>query len=202
MMIVSFVNKEAFTAKFESAQTKLWLDTNNDQHIWICGSFFQFSAGEGWDRLQGFDISPDNANKNEGIMRIMESNKKMNIFAVQAVKVAPDATIDSQNAEKSFRTKMWVLPVLEERDKQLLAPRLARIYLQKMHDPKHRMSVESKVELLPKVYGVLVKMDQFSFSFSMQAQLAADLIADPDFNANDLQIRALKMGKLRHGSYS
>lgn len=193
-MIVSFVNKEAFSTKFDIAQTKLWLDTNNDQHIWICGSFFQFSAGEGWDRLQGFDISPESATKNEGIMRMMESNKKMNIYAVQAVKVAPDETIDADNAEKSFRTKMWVLPVLEERDKQLVAPRLARNYLQ-VNDPIYRKSVESKVDLLPKVYEILVKMDQFSFSFSMQAQLAADLITDPNFNANDRQLRALKMGK-------
>jgi hypothetical protein len=195
MMIASFVNKDAFTAKFESAQTKLWLDTNNDQHIWICGSFFQFSAGEGWDRLQGFDISPESAGKNEGIMRMIDSNKKMNIYVVQAVKVAPDETIDSQNAEKSFRTKMWVLPVLEERDKKLVAPRLARTYLQ-VENHAYRTSVESKVDLLPKVYETLVKMDQFSFSFSMQAQLATDLITDPDFNANDSQIRALKMGKL------
>jgi hypothetical protein len=192
-MIVSFANKDAFAAKFEQAQTKIWLDTNNDQHIWICGSFFQFSAGDGWDRLQGFDISPDSATKNEGIMRLIEKDKKMNMYVVQAVKVAPDESIDDQNAEKSFKTKMWVLPVLEERDKQLVAPRLARTYLQ-VRDSSYRMSVASKVHLLPKIYEILVKMDQFSFSFSMQAQLASDLISDPDFTANDRQIRALKMG--------
>ena len=40
----------------------------------------------------------------------------------------------------------------------------------------------------------LIKMDQFAFTFSMQAQLAADLVTNPDFNANDEQLIALKQG--------
>ena len=38
-------------------------------------------------------------------------------------------------------------------------------------------------------------MDQFAFTFGMQAQLATDLITDPGYNGNDEQILALKMGK-------
>jgi len=37
-------------------------------------------------------------------------------------------------------------------------------------------------------------MDQFAFPFNLQGRLAVDLITDPDFNANDEQINALKMG--------
>jgi hypothetical protein len=38
-------------------------------------------------------------------------------------------------------------------------------------------------------------MDQFAFTFSMQAQLAADLVGDPDFTGSDIQINNMKMGK-------
>merc|ERR1711862_497167 len=49
-------------------------------------------------------------------------------------------------------------------------------------------------QYLPKVYEILIRMDQFAFPFNLQAQLAADLIADKQFNANADQLAALKMG--------
>ena len=61
VMINAFTTGKAFTEKFERAQTKMWRDFNDDQHMWIAGSFFQFSAGEGWEGLMAFDISPENA---------------------------------------------------------------------------------------------------------------------------------------------
>jgi hypothetical protein len=57
-------------------------------------------------------------------------------------------------------------------------------------------AIEENVALLPKVYEALIKMDQFAFTFSMQAQLATDLITNPDFDANEDQLIALKQGKL------
>jgi hypothetical protein len=50
---------------------------------------------------------------------------------------------------------------------------------------------------LPKIYESLIKMDQFAFTFNMQAQLAADLVGDPDFTGSDIQINNMKMGTLR-----
>ena len=48
------------------------------------------------------------------------------------------------------------------------------------------------LDSLPKVYASLIKMDQFAFTFGMQAQLAADLVGDPRFDGNDAQIANLK----------
>merc|ERR1712087_781782 len=44
------------------------------------------------------------------------------------------------------------------------------------------------------IYEALIKMDQFSFPFLAQSQLAADLALDPAFNANEEQVRAMKQG--------
>lgn len=191
-MIVSFVNREAYNSKFERAQTKMWRDMNDDQHMWICGSFFQFSAGDGWDGLKGFDITPLSAKKKEGIMAALDQNKGMNMFVVQATKKSQDEEINEADPETSFKSKMWLFPTLEERDKLLIAPRLARTY--KIVDEKKQKAMSSNLDSLPKVYESLVKMDQFAFTFSMQAQLAADLVYDEDFEGNDEQIIALKMG--------
>jgi len=195
IMIVPFVNKDAYQSKFERAQTKMWRDFNDDQHMWVCGSFFQFSAGDGWEGLKGFDISPENAKKGEGVAALFQQGAGMNMFVVQARKAMQDEAIDPNDPQKSFRSKMWLMPTLEDRDKKLLAPRLTRAY-QFLKSDEEINALAKNVEALPKVYESLIKMDQFSFTFSMQAQLAADLVTDKDFNGNDHQIKALKMGKL------
>mmetsp|Transcript_2795 Transcript_2795/g.4290 ORF Transcript_2795/g.4290 Transcript_2795/m.4290 type:complete len:641 (-) Transcript_2795:122-2044(-) len=193
-MIVAFTSRDAYVDKFAKAQTKMWRDMNDDQHTWICGSFFQFSAGEGWEGLKGFDISPEEAASDDSIFsKISNAQKPANIYVVQATKVTPEESIDESNPAKSFSSRMWMLPTMEERDKQLVAPRLARAYLASS-DENDREKIASHVDTLPRIYESLVKMDQFAFTFSMQARLAADLVSDPDYVGNDEQIANMKMG--------
>jgi hypothetical protein len=193
--MVAFSNKDAeYTAKFKRAQTRMWRDFSDDQHLWIVGSFFQFSAGEGWDNLKGFDISPESAKEADGgPFSIFKGGKPNNIYVVQASKGFQEDSIDPENAEKSFASKMWMLPVVESRDKQLLAPRLARAYEQATTD-EEKQALEYNVNLLPAIYESLIRMDQFSFSFTMQSTLAADLVSDPCFVGNEEQMLALKEG--------
>mmetsp|Transcript_91317 Transcript_91317/g.262948 ORF Transcript_91317/g.262948 Transcript_91317/m.262948 type:complete len:650 (+) Transcript_91317:174-2123(+) len=196
IMIVAFTSKKAYPDKFERAQTKMWREFNDDQHMWIAGSFFQFSAGSGWENLFGFDISPESAKANlekSGPLDFFKKGKENNMYVVQATKGLQDETIDPENPAKSINSKMWMMPTLEDRDKQLVVPRLARSYQLASTDAKKR-AVEDHIALLPKIYDSLVKMDQFAFTFSMQSQLAADLVMDPDFDGNDEQINALKQG--------
>mmetsp|Transcript_35369 Transcript_35369/g.101894 ORF Transcript_35369/g.101894 Transcript_35369/m.101894 type:complete len:647 (-) Transcript_35369:31-1971(-) len=196
IMLVAFTSKKAYPDKFERAQTKMWRDFNDDQHMWIAGSFFQFSAGDGWENLLAFDISPESAKANleqSGPFDMFKKGKENNMYVVQATKGVQDETIDEENPAKSINSKMWMMPTLEERDKQLVVPRLARAYKTATTDDRKK-AVAEHVSLLPKIYEALVKMDQFAFTFSMQSQLAADLVMDPGFDGNDEQITALKQG--------
>lgn len=193
IMMVPFVNKDAYKSKFERAQTKWWKDFNDDQHMWVTGSLFQFSAGDGWEGLKGFDISPEGAKKEDGVAGLVNINGGMCAYVVQAKKAEQDEAINPLDPEKSFRSKMWLMPTLEDRDKKLLAPRLSRTY-QFLKSEDDVNALAKNVEALPKVYESLIKMDQFAFTFNMQSQLAADLVSDPSFSGNDDQIKALKMG--------
>lgn len=197
VMIVSFQGKEATKDKFTEAQTIMWKQYNDDQHMWITGSFFQFSAGDGWESLLGFDLSPESAKDmdmgDNPLSRLMKRGKANNLFAVQAVKGFQDDKVDPQNAERSIRSLCWMLPTMEERDKNLVVPRLARAY-ETAEFPESRAAIERNLQYLPVIYESLIKMDQFAFTFAMQAQMAADLVSDPDFEANDEQILALKQG--------
>ena len=195
-MIVPFSSKDAYTSKFEDAQTKIWRSFNDDQHMWVCGSFFQFSAGEGWENLRGFNISPEGSKDldDEGPLSFLKGGANTNLYVVQADRANQAVEIDPADPEQSFRSQMWMLPVMENRDKLLVAPRLRRTY----ELLPNSEFLAKQVDYLPAVYESLIKMDQFAFTFGMQAQLAVNLVADPDFCASDDQINALKQGKWNH----
>lgn len=200
-MMVVFSGKDGpNTSKFQRAETKIWRDYNDDQHMWICGSFFEFSAGDGWDKLLGFDISPESAKETSDdnpLDKLLNRGKSNNLYVVQAWKGIQDDSLDDENLEKSIGSKMWMMPVVEPRDKTLVIPRLVRAIETTEGNTREKVkqAVEQNVSLLSKVYEVLNKMDQFAFTFSMQAQLAADLITNPDFNGNEEQLIALKRGE-------
>lgn len=196
IMIVAFPEKDNNTEKFGDAQTKMWRQYNDDQHIWMTGSFFQFSAGDGWEKLNGFDISPEDASKDDGnfFSNMVKQKKTDNMYVVQARKGAVDDAIDPKNPEKSIKSLMWMLPTMEERDKQLVTPSIAKAFAHFDKDQDRQIKIKGNVEYLPKIYECLIKMDQFAFPFNLQARLATDLVTDPDFNANEKQITALKMG--------
>lgn len=198
-MIVPFLSKDAYVSEFGDAFTKQWRDMTDDQHMWVCGSFFQFSAGDGWEKLQGFDVSPEEAgdklNKKEGLFDKLKGGNDdgtpPGAYVVQARKKAElDPT--KGDVEEVIRSRMWMMPTLEDRDKKLVAPRLSRAYDVLGDEDKERMM--SHLNSLPAIYESLIKMDQFAFGFSMQAQLAADLVGDPDFVGSDEQIKNMKMG--------
>jgi len=198
LMMVPFTSKNAkeYVAKFERAQVKAWREFSDDQHMWITGSFFQFSAGEGWERLLGFDISPDSAKDNledPGLFAAFQSGRNNNMYVVQATKAAQSEEIDEENPEKSISSKMWMFPTMEDRDKKLVIPRLARA-ITKDTSEERKDVVARNLVVLPKLYEALIKMDSFTFNFQSQSQLAADLVLDPDFIASDEQIKALKQG--------
>lgn len=199
IMIVPFLAKDAYVEKFDEAFTKQWRDMTDDQHMWVAGSFFQFSAGEGWTSLKGFDISPEGAKKideSEGVMDKLKQDKKdkpPGAYVVQARKNFEAEEVDENDVEGFIKSKMWMLPTLEDRDKKLVVPRLARAY-DALDTKEEKDRMLRHFDSLPKIYASLIKMDQFAFTFSMQAQLAADLLGDPDFTGSDIQINNMKMG--------
>merc|ERR1719469_1463734 len=175
MMFVAFTSREAYSGKFDEAQTNQWRNFNDDQHMYVAGSFFQFSGSDGWTGLKGFDISPagatkmDNKNPLQNLMSSAASSGPQPMYVVQATKNTIAETIDKEDPEVSFKSRMWIMPTLEERDKLLVAPRLARSYL---HYTENDYLL-NQIQFLPKIYEILIKMDQFSFPFNLQAQIGS-----------------------------
>lgn len=188
-MIVPFSSRDAYKGAFEQVQTKMWRTMNDDQHMWVCGSFFQFSAGDGWTGLKGFDISPPKPTN-----FVQEKlDKTTSMYVVQASKASLADTVDPSNPSEYFSSALWLAPVLESRDKMLISPRLSRAW-QLAKTEEKRKHIEANADVLPTIYESLVKMDSFAFPFNLQAQLATNLMEDVDFDGNDSQISNLRMG--------
>jgi SAM-dependent methyltransferase len=197
-MMVAFSGKDVTKDQFKDAQTAIWSQYNDDQHMWITGSFFQFSAGDGWESLLGFDISPDSANQAdagpmEKMDNVLNRRKANNIYVVQATKVSQDDSINLENIERSINSLCWMLPVLEDRDKKLVVPRLTRV-VETADSDKIKDAIEKNIQHLPTIYKSMSRMDQFAFTFAMQSQMAADLVCDPDFEGSEAQMESLKEG--------
>jgi len=197
VMYVAFPGKDAMNGIFKDAESVIWNQYNDDQHLWITGSFFQFSAGDGWESLLGFDISPESAKGKDGspLSNLLNQKKNNKIFVVQATKGFQDQSIDLDNIERSVNSLSWMLPTLEDRDKKLVVARLTRA-LETSRDPVALKTViERNIVYLPVVYeDALKRMDQFAFTFTMQSQMAAELVCDPDFCGSKEQILSLKEG--------
>lgn len=194
-MIVAFSGRDFMAGKYTDSQTAIWRQYNDDQHMWITGSFFHFSAGDGWENLTGFDISPETAKRiNDGpLEKLMKFKSDGPMYVVQATKGYQDNCIDMDNIERSVNSLCWMLPGMESRDKRLVVPRLTRA-LETSTDPSLKTTVERNIQYLPAIYETLIKMDTFAFTFAMQSQLATELVCDPDFTANNEQIQSLKEG--------
>ena len=126
-------------------------------------------------------------------MALLDRGKENNLYVVQGVKGFQDEKIDPENPERSIQSLCWMLPVLEQRDKALVVPRLARVY-ETVEDDAVRSAIERNTQKLPDIYKALIKMDQYAFTFAMQAQLAVDLICDPDYGGTEEELLSLRQG--------
>ena len=58
LLSVDLVGRPDTTNKI---QTQLWGTMNDDQRVWIIGSFLHFACNEGFTELKGYDLSEADA---------------------------------------------------------------------------------------------------------------------------------------------
>ena len=65
-----------------TSPVKMWTTMTNEQKIWIVGSYFQYSAGPGWKKIEGFDAA-----QGGGELDFAEGGGAESAFVVQAEKI-------------------------------------------------------------------------------------------------------------------
>lgn len=94
----------SFLSKFPGSElrpARMWTTMNEEQKIWIVGSYFFYSAEEGWSGIEGFDLFSQSTQE---LIFEKQAGREVHAYVVQATKTPiPDlATNPTQFAALSL----------------------------------------------------------------------------------------------------
>ena len=70
---VVFTSKNTYKG-YEEKQVSFWGDMNDAQHMYVVGSYFQFSAG-GWSQLKGYDITDEKTKNSNRFLNMVRTRR-------------------------------------------------------------------------------------------------------------------------------
>ncbi|CEL93109.1 unnamed protein product [Vitrella brassicaformis CCMP3155] len=175
-------NKEAVNKKME-----WWKQMNDAQHMYITGSFFRFSASDGWADLKGFDVTPQG--EAESMMNMFSGSPDRFVYAVQATKRLPPH--HTEDPYEAMMGQLWTARELEDAERQLVVARLTRDFNRADTESEQESFVDA-VKGVPSIYRVLKEMNPVTFPPPLRAKLAS-LLA-PQWKNTEAQQSALRQG--------
>jgi hypothetical protein len=149
--VIGFTANTAVSDALKRGQIKVWKDMNSEQHLWIVGSYFQFSAGSGWSDLKGYDLS-------DTIEIGKSQKKKQPLGDLFGAKNVPKGTpVYLTTAQKRTRegisdpaehilSTLWAASEMDEPEKQLVALRLTADYKRASSDEKKQVALQVIVQ--------------------------------------------------------
>jgi SAM-dependent methyltransferase len=115
-----------FNAPVGSRPVKMWTTMTDEQKLWVAGSYFQYSACEGWEQLEAYDL---HGHSGREALVFDSAVAEASAFVVQARKTAyPElspATMGHDELAASLRPRLIGLPHLNSADRKFLPLRLA-----------------------------------------------------------------------------
>jgi SAM-dependent methyltransferase len=188
--------------------TKTWTTMTSEQKIWIVGSYFQYSAGPGWNAIEGYDVlqtqsgsdSSGSSNRkgdtndedNESVVVFSGDNSdgsRDEGFVVQASKLR---RLGAQQPTPFEDISYRLLPAkyMEAEDREYSGLRLAAD-VKKTGDAEERDGlVAAGVAKLPQIYSVLAGVQDSVVPKPAKALLANYLL--PTWEDTPGQVQALK----------
>eukprot|EP00612_Vaucheria_litorea_P004777 CAMPEP_0171462196 /NCGR_PEP_ID=MMETSP0945-20130129/6331_1 /TAXON_ID=109269 /ORGANISM="Vaucheria litorea, Strain CCMP2940" /LENGTH=498 /DNA_ID=CAMNT_0011988675 /DNA_START=134 /DNA_END=1630 /DNA_ORIENTATION=- len=181
--MVTFTGKDAYKS-FQDKQVKMWRDMNNAQHMWVIGSFFQFSGSSDWVELKGYDISPPSP---QGFMSKF-GGEKPGVYVTQARKGQEKIT------DPKVLIRKWVSqsPGLDSNEVEMCYLRLMADY-NAAADQKGKDAVVEAAKKVPEIYCVLSGLAKGVLFPPFKALLSTRL-ATNGWNGSEAQILGLKEG--------
>ena len=148
---------------------QMWTTMNDEQKIWITGSYFHYSAGEGWINIEGFDLFNSTGSKEMEFKNEKDAGEST-AFIVSAEKVS--FVLDPTNPLEYINNIMLATKNLESDDRLFLSNRLATDYIQVGNDVKKQEEVLGYVERVAAIYVHLREVKQLVIPSPIKAMLA------------------------------
>lgn len=177
-----------------TSPVKMWTTMTDEQKIWIVGSYYQYSAGPGWKDIEGYDlleIEKATEANSEGVTELVfdETREKTDTgYVVQATKLLRSTQRDF-NALEEISYTLLPAKYMDSDDREFSALRLSKDY-ERCETDQARQAVMVSVEMLPKIYSILRKVQDSVIPKPAKAMLANLLVGT--WKDTDVQISTLK----------
>jgi hypothetical protein len=169
----------------------MWTTMNDEQKIWIAGSYYYYSAGEGWANIEGFDLLGSTGSQKMVFENGVRGEDDA-AYVVSANKV-PVITPDSPDFSAFNFTKFTLLGSnnMEKDDREFSAYRIDTDY-QRASTPEEKESVLRSVLKLNGIYEILKEVKDIVIPPPVKAMLANFLL--PKWEDTPAQREALRQG--------
>ena len=200
----------------ELQPVKMWTTMTEEQKIWIVGSYYQYSAGEGWENIEGyvslltdcgttrhltitfpahaFPLSLGDSYDLLGASGTLVFDNKADsesCYAVQASKFTPPSIETAESTDKFFATLMPALKHMGADDKKYNAMRMAADYSRASSSSEKQRIIQG-VERLSSIYAILKEVKDTVIPAPIKALLANYLVAK--WENTPAQVAALRKG--------
>mmetsp|Transcript_33758 Transcript_33758/g.77914 ORF Transcript_33758/g.77914 Transcript_33758/m.77914 type:complete len:566 (+) Transcript_33758:119-1816(+) len=184
---VVFTSKNTYKG-YEDKQVSFWGDMNDAQHMYVVGSYFQFSAG-GWSQLKGYDITDEKTkNSNRFLNMGVGDSKSANLFVVSSTRAAKPGA--EAGPLRHMQAELWETPFMQPDDRRLCAERIHAMYqLAETSEDKDRYF--NSIYRLNEIYDILKVMNKV-LPAPIMALFAANLA--PNWTNSDAEKEALREG--------
>ena len=164
---------------------KMWTTMNEEQKIWIVGSYYHYSVGEGFDQIEGYDLFNSNG------QMVFDKIADDAAYVVHAKRqILPDVGSTEFVAYDYILGSLHGLKYLESDDKKFNALRLAADY-DKL-STQGRSDLLKNLKKLEDIYEIIHVMKEMIIPAPVKAMLANFLF--PTWTNSAEQISALRQG--------
>ena len=170
---------------------KMWTTMNDEQKIWIAGSYFHYSAGAGWEGIEGYDLLGSTTEKK----MVFTSNSNIQdstAYVVSANKIVIP-TMETADFSAYNYTKATLLgsATLDKDDLEFTALRIDTDF-SKAQSQLEKQTILDSIPKLTGIYEILRGVKEVVIPTPVKAMLAVFLLSKWD--TTPAQRTALKLG--------
>ena len=170
---------------------KMWTTMNDEQKIWIAGSYFHYSAGAGWEGIEGYDLLGSTLEKN----MVFTSDSKIQdstAYVVTANKIViPTMETSDFSAYNYTKSTLLGSSTLDKDDLEFTALRIATDFSKAVTQLEKQTLLDS-IPKLTSIYEILRGVKEVVIPTPVKAMLAIFLL--PKWENTPVQRNALKLG--------
>jgi hypothetical protein len=170
---------------------KMWTTMNDEQKIWIAGSYFHYSAGAGWEGIEGYDLL-GSTGEDKMVFELDSEALQSAAYVVSANKIViPMMDSPDFSAYNFSKSTLVSSASMDKDDREFTALRVQTEFSQAGSTLEKQIILDS-IPKLSSIYEVLRGVKEVVIPTPVKAMLAVFLL--PKWDDTEAQREALRLG--------